>query len=64
MPMPDDDAYDFFRKQLLLLAKRVERLEGKVEQLRAESIQPGLMFPNRREFQQLEERVKKLEPGK
>ena len=59
--MPDDDAFDFFRKQLTLLARRVERLEGKVAQLRAEAITPGIMHPNRREFQQLEDRVKKLE---
>jgi hypothetical protein len=61
--MLDDDAYKFFQEQLTLLVRRAERLEGKVEQLRAEAIRPGLMFPNRREFQQLDERVKKLETG-
>ena len=59
--MPNDDAYEFFRKQLRLLADRVVRLEGKVEQLRAEAIRPGLVYPTRREFQQLEDRMKQLE---
>jgi BMFP domain-containing protein YqiC len=59
--MPNDDAFEFLRQQLAMLAQRVERLEGKVAQLRAEANQPGLMYPNRREFQQLEDRVKKLE---
>ena len=62
--MPTDDAYDFFRQQLTQLSRRVERLEGKVEQMRSESIRPGLIFPNRREFQQLDDRVKNLEDGK
>ena len=59
--MTKDDAFDFLHHQLKLLARRIEHLEGKVAQLHAESIRPGLMIPTRREFQQLEERVQKLE---
>jgi hypothetical protein len=62
--MNDDHAFNFLRQQLTLLARRVERLEGKVEQLRVESIPPGLVYPTRRDFQQLEERMRKLEGGK
>ena len=63
IPSMPNDAYEFFRQQLTQLTRRVERLEGKVEQLRSESIRPGLMFPNRCESQQLDDRVKKLESG-
>lgn len=56
-----DAAFDFFRQQLMQLSRRVEQLEGKVEQLRSQAIDPRLLRPNHREFQQLEERVKGLE---
>lgn len=59
--MPNDDAFEFLHQQLTLLAKRVERLEGKVAQLHAQSILPGPMSSTRREFDVLEQRIAKLE---
>jgi hypothetical protein len=62
--MIEDDAYKFFWKQLKALAKRVEDLEEQLAGLQAEKIRPSLVCPTRREFQQLEDRVKKLDGGK
>ena len=62
--MLEDDAYKFFWKEMKTLLKRVEDLEGQLEQLRAEKVRPSLVCPTRREFQQLEERVKKLDGTK
>ena len=44
--------------------KRVERVEGKCEQLRIENMKPTTLFPDRREFGELLDRVKKLEKKK
>jgi phage shock protein A len=59
--MPDDDAYDFFRQQLAQLTRRVERLEGKIEQLHAGNVTPALRFASWRAFDDLKDRVTRLE---
>jgi hypothetical protein len=58
-PHSDDASFHWLYKQIRELTQRLERVEGKCEQLRCESIQPG--NPDRREFQALESRVARLE---
>ena len=59
---PSEDAsFEWLMQQLGHVLKRVERCEGKLAQLQATSMQPGLLVPNRREFQQLEDRIRQLE---
>ncbi len=62
--MFDDDSFEWLVQQLRLMSKRIERCEGKIAQLEAQSIQPGLMFPSRHELQKIDDRVKKLENEK
>lgn len=62
--MLEDDAYKFFWKELTALRKRVEDIEGQLADLQAEKIRPSLVCPTRREFQTLEDRVRKLDGGK
>ena len=59
--MSDDASFEWLVQQLRLVSKRIERCEGKIAQLEAESIRPGTMFPSRHELQQIQDRVKKLE---
>src|SRR5437870_1837732 len=63
-PMSEDASFEWLVQQLRQLLNRVERCEGKMAQLEATSIRPGLSIPSRRELQQLDERVNKLENGK
>lgn len=50
------------------LLKRIERLEGKQEELRRTIIPPGILYPKRSELDALETRIARLEkpsePGK
>jgi len=62
--MSEDASFEWLVRQLRQVLKRIETCEGKVSQLEATSILPSLQVPNRRDLQQLEERVKKLENGK
>jgi hypothetical protein len=61
--MDNDHSFEWLAQQLGQVLKRIEKCEGKIAQLQASSIQPGWLSINRREFQQMEERVKKLEGG-
>ena len=59
--MPEDTRVEHLERQVATLIRTMEKLQGNVAQLRSESVQPGLLFPHRREFQALESRVSHLE---
>ena len=60
-PQSDDQSFEWLYDQLKLLSKRVERLEGKCEQLRSERGLSSLTCPTRREFEDLQARFERLE---
>ena len=62
--MPDEIAIDRLKQEFSQLLRRVERLEGRLEQLRVQTIHPSLLFPSRRDFDELKERVGRLETPK
>ena len=63
--MPEEeDPIGKLNRLLAAILQRVERVEGKCEQLRIENMKPTMLFPDRREFGELLDRVKKLEKKK
>ena len=59
--MSDDQSFEWLRGQLSLLLKRIERLEGKQEELGRQIIPPGMLYPKRSEFELLADRVARIE---
>jgi|GEM_PF-3666004 len=60
-PMDTDDRLFLLEREAKELNRRVERLEGLAEQFRRETIHPTLLFPSRREFDELKQRVARLD---
>ena len=59
--MSEADSIERLEKQLALLLRRVERLEGGYEELRRHSAPPAMIYPKRRELEALETRIARIE---
>ena len=62
--MTDEHSLERLSHQNALLLKRIERLDGKYEELRRQIVPPGILYPKRSDFEALESRVTRLEERK